>query len=386
MQHHCPRPMLARTIADDLQGKNPLSDAADGLFLAGPRRTGKSDFLKQDLLPELERRGFLVMYVDLWEDKSRSPMAVIADQLGLAIQKTLGLVAKVASQTKLESLAVPGLFKIDTSKIGKTDGFTLYRTLEMLREQSKKQIVLIIDEAQHALTSEDGDVTMSALKSARDQMKTAYGAGLLLVMSGSHHDKLMRLLDTVSTPFWGSQVSALPLLDAQFVRWVHQNTVVAAHPEWLQADLSAMTEAFEHFGHRPPFYLKAVKQAALQAQTKEGFDAALLRIAQSDRQRERDAFSAQFAQLEALQRAVLQHLLEQGKNFRAFDATAMALYESHLGKRPSTTQIQRALDALRQSNPPLVWKSLRGDYSLYDQDLHAWFAFLQNQLRWPPAR
>ena len=47
-----------------------------GLFLAGQRRTGKTTFLRSDLVPELEAQGALVIYVDLWSDTKVSPAAM----------------------------------------------------------------------------------------------------------------------------------------------------------------------------------------------------------------------------------------------------------------------------------------------------------------------
>jgi len=46
---HYPRLDLARQMVDALQGRTLFSDAANGLFLAAPRRTGKSTFLQADL-------------------------------------------------------------------------------------------------------------------------------------------------------------------------------------------------------------------------------------------------------------------------------------------------------------------------------------------------
>lgn len=60
-----PRTQLAVELANALQGKLAFSDAPNGLFLAAPRRTGKSTFLQSDLSPELARRQVVVVYVDL---------------------------------------------------------------------------------------------------------------------------------------------------------------------------------------------------------------------------------------------------------------------------------------------------------------------------------
>jgi len=74
MLYHARTP-LAQGLADALQGKTPFSDAPNGLFLAAPRRTGKSTFLQADLMPELDRRQIVTVYVDLWADQNRDPGA-----------------------------------------------------------------------------------------------------------------------------------------------------------------------------------------------------------------------------------------------------------------------------------------------------------------------
>ena len=72
---HFPRTQLAQDTANAMQGKSLFGDAPNGLFLAAPRRTGKSTFLQRDLAPELEKRGIVVVYVDLWADQNATPAA-----------------------------------------------------------------------------------------------------------------------------------------------------------------------------------------------------------------------------------------------------------------------------------------------------------------------
>ena len=68
-----PRTELARQVVQALQGRALFGDAHNGLFLAAPRRTGKSTFLQYDLRPALEAAGIEVIYVDLWSDPRRDP-------------------------------------------------------------------------------------------------------------------------------------------------------------------------------------------------------------------------------------------------------------------------------------------------------------------------
>ena len=107
MLYHA-RTSLAAGLADALQGKNPFSDAPNGLFLAAPRRTGKSTFLQADLMPELARRQVVGVYVDLWADQNRDPGTLIAEAVGRALLKQLGVVAKTARSAGLESINVGG--------------------------------------------------------------------------------------------------------------------------------------------------------------------------------------------------------------------------------------------------------------------------------------
>lgn len=375
------RPALASHIADDLTGDSFLSDADNGLFLAAPRRTGKTDFLKHDLKPELENRGLLVMYVDLWSNKQRSPSDLLADSIGLAFQNTLGVVAKTVQKVALDTVTIGGALKFDTSKIGKIDGLTLPQALQLLHKDSKKRVVLMIDEAQHALTSAEGENAMSALKSARDQMRTAAGAQLLLVMSGSHEDKLSKLVNTPAAPFWGSEVRPLNLLGEGFTRQMAQQ--IRAHkPEFLSLDDALLWQVFQAFGQRPQFFKEALKKALAASTDLPAFHAALLNAAQSKESSDFAAFDVQFKALKLEERIVLWRLLDLGADFRASDAAALKFYETQLSKKITPVQVQRMLEKMRDLDSPLVWKSARGDYSLYDTALAAWYTQHQAALDW----
>jgi hypothetical protein len=191
MMYHYPRAELAVQLAEALHGRVVLSDARNGLFLASPRRTGKSTFLQQDLKPQLEKSGAVVVYVDLWADQAKDPALLIGEKIVAALQPFLGIVAKLAQKSGLESISIAGAIKLDTSGIGQLDNDTLPGMLQALRNAAKKPVALIIDEAQHALTSTNGNRVMAALKSARDQMNSPSDTNLMLVMSGSDRDKLL---------------------------------------------------------------------------------------------------------------------------------------------------------------------------------------------------
>ena len=56
------RGQLAAQFSKRILNISPGSAAGSGLFLAAPRRTGKSTFVREDLRPQLESDGALVLY------------------------------------------------------------------------------------------------------------------------------------------------------------------------------------------------------------------------------------------------------------------------------------------------------------------------------------
>ena len=97
------RPELAGQIARQLLQPSVLDvGLRSGLFLSGLRRTGKTTFLRNDLIPALEQQGALVIYVDLWSDTQISPARLVR----AAINKTLEDIQSPAS-SKIFNLPHP---------------------------------------------------------------------------------------------------------------------------------------------------------------------------------------------------------------------------------------------------------------------------------------
>lgn len=183
---------------------------------------------------------------------------MIAEAIARALEPQLGLVARSAKRAGLDKVKVGGL-EVDTSRIGKVDGLTLTEALRLLHQTSGQPVALIIDEAQHALTSEAGEAAMSALKSARDQLNQPGTVNLMLVMSGSDRGKLMRLVNTAAAAFYGSQIQPMPPLGPDFIAHVAA-LIESQRPDLQPVDQGLLQQAFEVFGQRPQFFMAALGQ------------------------------------------------------------------------------------------------------------------------------
>ena len=379
-----PRTALAAELADALEGKTLFSDAPNGLFLAAPRRTGKSTFLQSDLMPELEKRQVAVVYVDLWADQKRDPGSLISEAVGRALHKRLGLVAKTAKSAGLESLTFGGI-KIDTSKIGKIDGATLVDALRALFEAAKAPVALIIDEAQHALISEAGENAMAALKSARDQLNRPGVVNLMLVMSGSDRDKLLRLVNTNAAPFYGSHIQRMPELGPDFIAHIAQ-LITQQRLDLQPVEQHKLQEAFVLFGQRPQFFIDALGQVLSPLANISGrFEEAMLLKAYQSQQDDEAQMESDYLALKPLEQAVLWRLIELGARFRPYDAEALQFYNQKTGERVTPPKVQNALEGLRSHQPSLVWKSARSEYAVEDAAMPRWFAQRTAAGTWPPV-
>lgn len=380
------RAELAEDMCNALQGGSIFSDAPNGLFLAAPRRTGKSSFLQADLKPALEKRGVAVVYVDLWAAPASDPGEYIAETIGRALREYLGPVAKAAKASKLESISIAGALKIDTRKIGQPDGSTLTDALRTLHELANAPVALIVDEAQHSLTSKVGENVMTALKSARDQMNRPSKVNLMLVMSGSDRDKLLRLVNNNAAPFFGSSIKHLPLLGDDFV--AHLATLIEQQrPDLAPVNQMLLSQAFQTLGHRPQFFIDTL-DAALSPfglAAEQGFEQALLALATQKLEQDRQQMESDYLALRPIEQAVIWRMLQQGPRFRPYDAEALRFYSEKTGHPVSRAMAQKAMEALRERQPSIVWKSARGEYAVDDAAMPRWYAQRVAAGTWPPT-
>lgn len=365
------RPELANDLADLILANGALAPARSGLFLAAPRRTGKSTFLREDLMPALENRGAAVLYVDLWADKALEPGQAIVSLVRAALASEDSGLLKMFRKAGLDKVNVGGL-GFDVAKVGLGTGVTLSQALATLSDRLKAPIVLMIDEAQHAATTEGGNNALFALKAARDELNSSAHFGLRIVATGSSRPKLALLRASKDQAFFQALMRNFPALDVGYVHWFIEN---AGLPHALNVDRTV--RAFERAAWRPEVLVQALGElpddnGALPSPDRldDTFAAAVEKaIEQSD-----DAMLKVVRALTPLQGAVLRVMAVDGEAYAPYAAPTLAAYAEQLAKldptssvKPDVPNVQSALEALQGKS--LVWRAAHGEYALEEQGL-----------------
>lgn len=359
------RPELATRLSKLIMQVSVGSSASSGVFLAAPRRTGKSTFAREDLRPALEKAGAIVLYADLWQDLTKDPGLVIVEAIREAVGRSDGFITRLAKASGVEKVVVGGLnFSVD--KIGLGRDIDLTTALVALSDESKKLIVLMIDEAQHAITTEAGVAALFALKAARDELNSSRHHGLRIVCTGSNRDKLAMLRNSKDQAFFGASMVPFPTLDQNYIDWLCANIDLPS-----PLDPAEVFQLFKESGYRPELLGAAADAIRFDffidpENVRERF-AELVR-AQAD---ELNAnLKKVIHSLTPIQSAVIRVMGSMGDNFAPFEAPTMALYATAMKQsgvaesaiKVEVPGVQQALIALQEKN--LVWKASRGVYAV----------------------
>lgn len=378
------RPALAAALAD--QALDTSLGTSGGMFLAAPRRTGKSTFVRQDLVPEFERRNLNVIYVDLWIDKTVNPAIHIANAIRTELAREEGPIAKALKKLSPLSKFTAGAWgtglSFDLSQLNLPKDATLVDALKALSATSQKKLILLIDEAQHALTTDEGINALFSLKAARDSLNTDPGRyGMQLVATGSNRDKLAALVNGREQAFYGADMVQFPTLGKDYVQWLVGRAK-------LNLDIDLVTNVFQSLGSRPEPFRKALSQTRLQLAINPAQDAnaMLASLAAKGVSDAKNDFLNTVASLPPLQSALLRELATDallepdvrrpGLFSAAMKARLLSRLEAEMGAAHGVSvespSVQNALDKLREEN--FLWRSQRGSYAVEDEQFLAWLA------------
>lgn len=363
------RPAIAAEMAQQLLHPKGLTknNIRSGLFLGGLRRIGKTTFLRGDLIPALEAGGAIVVYVDLWSNTAAKP----TDLLLAAVRETLQDLERPDSKAlsvlkRLKGLDVGAVgfkFGFNLAELGKTEGNTLAGAFAELVSKAKTDVVVIIDEIQHALNTEDGDNMLLALKAARDEINTKPDTPgyFLFLGTGSHRARVRELTIKGKQAFNGAMSEDFPVLEKDFVEWLLKE----ADLNKRAPSLNAAFECFTRLGRRPEELTKAL--IALQNMPVfSDADQDLRAITEGIRQSAAAVELARVEDLGPLAQAVFSYVCEEGGQGvkKLFSAATLESYRRILGRSVGPEEVQKIAGLLLDEN--ILARDGHGIYGVSD--------------------
>lgn len=383
------RPALAAQLARQLLMPGLLEQGLrSGLFLSGLRRTGKTTFLRQDLIPALEAMGAIVIYVDLWTDTKADPATLVH----AAIRRTLADLQSPASRVLARLKALKGLdlgaggftFGFTLSEVGAKGGTTLAQALAEVVELAKTDIVLIVDEVQQALAGEEGAQMLLAIKAARDAInpRPHTPGHFLFIGTGSHRAQVVGMTLQGKHAFAGATSVDYPTLDDDYVDYVLKGIAQEGAP--VLPSLPVAMQAFDTLGRRPEELIRALRQ--LQGESPDEADRFLPVIASTLKGAAADVELRKVEDLGVLASAVFGRVAAvDGDATGLFTADALTQYATVVGREVSADQVQRIAEELRDAN--LIIRKGHGLYAVTDPFVQeAWRERRALALRVPTPR
>jgi hypothetical protein len=325
------------------------------------------------LIPALKELGALVVYVDLWSDTQTNPavlmQAAIRQTLEDLQKPTSSFLQKLKRVTGIEVGALGFNFGFKLESVGAPGGLPLAQALTEVVDQAKTDVVLIVDEVQHAMTSEDGNQMLFALKAARDAInpRPDTPGHFIFIGTGSHRAMVSEMSTRRNQAFAGATSIAYPVLEADYVEHLLQrlrNEAASALPS-----VDVAMQAFKTLGHRPEEMLKALRQLnrSLSAGASSGASADdyLPVIAATLRFEIANMELMKLEQLGALARAVFERIaVADGESRGIYSAEALVDYTRVLGREVRTEETQRVVNELLAAN--LILRTGHGFYGVTD--------------------
>ncbi|MBD8088503.1 ATP-binding protein [Pseudomonas fluorescens] len=338
-----------------------------GLFISGLRRTGKTTFLIADLVPALEEKGAIVIYVDLWSDTLTQPSALLHKAIGEKLAQLETPASGILERlSKINGLDLGGFgfkFGFKLQDLGREGGVTLAQALREIVDKARTDLVLIVDEVQQATASDDGHNMMLALKAARDSINPRPGTAghLIFIGTGSHRAQLSEMTAKRNQAFAGATSISYPVLDEGYVDFLMALYGAEVDAQRLPSAEVTM-QAFRALGNRPEELKRALGQVVRQ-----GGDPNMVMpiVAQTLRSTVADGEILKVEKLGNLAVEIFGRIAgSDGPVSRLFSVEAAGDYTKAIGRDVRVEEIQPVINALLAEN--LIMRVGHGSYTLSD--------------------
>lgn len=353
---HYPRAALAEQLLGLF-----TNGLASALVFFAPRRMGKTQFLRKDVLPLAEKHGWHVLYFSFLDCDGQATQlfsqAVVhfADEAGV-LRKTRGLLRKVTKITG-EAAGIKAGIELQHAQ---DPNQRLKDTFAKLAK--KNNILLLLDEVQALALHSNNANFVAALRTALDTYKDS----VKVIFTGSSQEGLRRMFSQAKAPFFHfGQNLPFPEFDRGFTdHLAHMFTLVTQR----QLDKEALWRAFIDLQKIPQLARALVERLALNPQTDlDDLKTQLLADIFDERE-----FVTLWQKCSPLEKLLL-HTIAQGGG-ELFSADTRARWAKLLGiSKLSVPSVQSALRVLMRQN--LIGQAPeRGNYFIDDLNFKNWLS------------
>lgn len=274
------------------------------------------------------------------------------------------ILTKLARVASADIVGLGFNFGFTVEKVGEAGGVTLAQALTELVDQAKTDVVLIVDEAQHAITSEDGNNLLLSLKAARDAVnpRPDTPGHFLFVGTGSHRALVSELTARRNQAFAGATSIPFPVLGADYVDHLFRRLV--SENIALLPSRQVAIDAFRTLGNRPEEMIRAIRQLQ-QIRAGSNPDELFPVIASTLRSTAADIELAKVEQLGGLATAIFERIAStDGDAKGVFSNDAAADYSKAVGREVRIEEIQPVVNELMAAN--IVMRRGHGLYGITD--------------------
>lgn len=254
-------------------------------------------------------------------------------------------------------------FQLET--VGEQGGATLAEAFIQLVDQLRTDVVLIVDEVQQAITSEEGHQLLLALKASRDAInpRPDTPGHFLFLGTGSHRALVSELTARRNQAFDGATSVPYPVLGTDYVRYVLERLRAEGLSPLPSEDAAAA--AFEVLGHRPEEFLRALGQLRASAASGLEPDQLLPVIAATLQSTAADAELQKLEQIGGLAVEIFARVAREQAPVRGlFSAEAAADYSRAIGREVRIEEIQPVVNELMAAN--ILMRRGHGLYGVTD--------------------
>jgi hypothetical protein len=351
---HFPRTVLAEQVLGMFD-----TGLASALTFFAPRRMGKTEFLRKDITPAAEARGWRVFYFSFLDADSSAAQSFALALTAFAqgngwlprMGKALGRIGKVSGSV---GGVEAGL------ELRGTEAEDIKAVIQRLAG-GPSRVLLLLDEVQ-ALASPAHRTFVAALRTALDLNKERVS----VIFTGSSREGLRRMFSQASAPFFHfGQNLPFPQLDRAFTDHL---AVVFNHATRRAIDPESLWQAFIDMGRVPQLARSLVERIALNpALSVEQARDGLVQEINHGRN-----YASDWERCSALDQMLLAMIATFAEHLEPYSVATREVLAKHLGvPEVAVSAVQSSLRGLTRRS--LVFKPEgRSNYEIEDPMFREW--------------